>query len=245
MSTQIPDKLTPIPLDGLISAVAEGYRRLMSSIVAARCLAVLSAQACLETGNGQKMHRYNPGNKKLPKDWAGEFCQFACDEIFDAATAAHAATLGPCVRTPWRGGPLVRCVLSPPHPWTSFVAFHEAGEGFADWLELLALTDRYRVAWSRAYAGDAAGFVRALGAARYFTADEPVYEKAVVSIAARILPACARIAANEDHDLTDEDRAHVAAMVYEATQQSAEEALHGEAFPLADTEPSGPPDGAA
>jgi hypothetical protein len=212
----IDDLLTPVSVDALLLALHGGYVRVMGAATdKVPCLAALGAQLCLESGNGQLAHRFNWGNRKRPADWDGLFTRFQCDEIFDRQTADRAKTLGPCAVTLWRGGPLYRVVLFPPHPWSEFVAFVTADEGAADYISLLACSDRYRAAWHCAYAGDAAGFSLALGRAKYYTADVEPYTKGLVSIAARILPACERIANGLDHGLTDEDRAFIEATVYE------------------------------
>jgi hypothetical protein len=238
--TLVEDRLTPLSIDHLISALADGYRIVLGSDVEAPCLAVLTAQSCLETGNGQKVHNWNFGNKKKPKDWDGLYAHFKCDEIFDAPTAKRAQKLGPCVVQDWRGGPLKRVVLLPPHPWSAFVAFATAAEGMADHVKLLACVERYRAAWSRAFHGDAAGFAHALRVARYYTADEEPYTAGLVSIAKRVEPACVRLTTGE-HGLTDEERAHVEDVVARTLVESLE-ALDAPDEPdapdgAADTEP--------
>lgn len=211
----VPTVLTKLPVDGLIDATIAGYGRLMGAPPSPEAASVAAGQAMLETGDGQKMRNWNPGNRKRPSGWEGDFCEFACDEIFDAPTAALAKRLDPdhCAESIWRGGPLIRCSLIPPHPWSEFVSFPTAAEGFSDWLGLLAMSDRYRAAWGRLYAGDPAGFVRALHAAGYMTADEEIYEHAVFSIAASVLPACRSRLNGGGQTLSDDDRSYVSGLV--------------------------------
>jgi hypothetical protein len=83
--------------------------------------------------------------------------------------------------------------------------------------------------------------VRALAAAHYMTADVDTYERAVVSIANHTEPACLAFLALGDHRLSEETRAAIAADVWSVTQQSAEEALHGEPFPLPIDDQEPPP----
>lgn len=218
----IADRQTPLATDRLLEALAVGYRRAMGIDPEAHCLACLGAQVCLETGNGAKMRGFNPGNRKLPKDWDGDYAQFKCDEIFDTATAEQARRLGPCVVQPWHaakdGSARFRVVLLPPHPWSSFVAFRTAEEGMADYVGLLCR--RFPTAWSRAFHGDADGFSRALHLGGYYTADEDAYTRGLVSIAERIRPMCERIASRDFPDMTDEERLGVESLVLLTLAQS-------------------------
>lgn len=200
---------TPLTFDGLIDATISGYRHLMGANPSPEATSVAVAQAAIESGNGKSMKNNNPGNRKKPKDWEGDFCQYECDEIFDSKMTALAQKLGHTEVSLWKGGPKYRVVLFPPHPWSSFVSFPTLGEGFSDWLGLLALADRYRIAWHYLFIGDAAGFVHALHAAGYMTADEETYKRAVVSISKKALPGCRNRLAGNELGLTDDDRAHV------------------------------------
>lgn len=185
--TEIPDKFTTATLAEGIRCLADGCELFLGAPLEPKPLAILGAQVCLETGRFQKMHCWNPGNRKLPKDWDGTFCRYACDEIFDAQTARAAQRLGACYLFPRHDG-LVRVALPAEHPWSRFVGFLTAPEGFSDYVGLIA--KRYPTAWSKAYAGDTAGFVAALKAGHYFTADEIPYCKGVVSLVKTLLPLC-------------------------------------------------------
>jgi len=227
--TFIEDLITPVEVNDLMLALHRGYVNVLGAATdRAQCLAALGAQLCLESGNGQKAHRYNFGNAKRSKDWDGLFTRFRCDELFDLATATQAQRLGPCSVSLWKDGPLRRVVLFPPHPWSEFVAFESAVEGAQKYVELLALRDRYRPAWSRAFAGDAAGFSRELGKAHYYTAEVEAYTKGLVSIAKRILPACERVVVGEFPGLMGPEVAMLDAIVMQTAFDSVGRVLHGE-----------------
>lgn len=187
----IDDKLTPISVDELVIALRDGYRLNMGDLPKAKHLACLVAQACLETGNGQHMHCWNLGNVKRSPEWDGLYCMYRCNEIIGG-------------KIQW---------FDPPHPQTHFRAFLSAADGCAEFVGFLANRERYRQAWSRAYAGDASGFVLALGAAGYFTANVESYRRAVQSIANRVELACARAVAEDDHALTVADRQEIGELV--------------------------------
>lgn len=219
-ATLVDDALTPLTEEGLVAAVIGGYRKVLNSEPSPESASILAGQGFLETGRGKKVHKNNPGNKKKPADWDGFFCRFTCDELFDDASTARAKKLGPTSVSLWKGGPLHRVVLYPPHPWSEFVAFETADEGFADWLLLHTCSERYRKSWSRIYAGDAYGAVVELGKAGYFTADVSTYAKAVVSIAKSLLPVCQRLLAGDEHGLTEEYRERIRSMVSESLTDS-------------------------
>lgn len=181
--TLIDDKLTPATVDELIAGMLGGYETNMGSRPSAKHLACLVAQACLETGNGRSMHCWNLGNVKAAKDWDGLVCMYRCNEIING-------------KVEW---------FTPPHPQTRFRAFLSLADGCAEFVGFLANRERYRQAWSRAFAGDASGFVLALGAAGYFTANVETYRRAVQSIASRVELACARALAADAHEFTAAD----------------------------------------
>lgn len=186
-ATLVPDKLTPLTIDELVTGMAAGYVRTMGGEPAPVTLAILVAQACLETGNGNSIHCYNLGNVKRAADWDGLYCQFRCNEIING-------------KVEW---------FDPPHPQTSFRAFSTAAEGCAEFVAFLATRERYAKAWHEAVHGDADTFVRELAKAGYFTAHVDSYAKAVVAITTRVLPACLQIVHVEDAGMTAVDRALV------------------------------------
>lgn len=198
-ATLVDDQLTPLPVADMLDALADGYAMVMGSDADAKCLAVLGAQVCLETGNMAHVHCHNWGNVKRSADWDGLYCMFRCNEII--------------------GGKVLW--FDPPHPQTHFRAYAEASEGAKEYVKFLATRDRYRASWSRAYAGDADGFVRALGKAGYFTANVDSYAKAVFSIAKRLAPVASRVAANAAGDLDDTERAHIGELVTLTLSESA------------------------
>lgn len=181
----IPDLITPVTHEQIVSGVGDGYRVVLHSDPIPSAGAVLSAQICLETGNGTRMHRFCPGNRKT-RDGDQYYTMFACNEIING-------------KPQW---------FYPPARETMFAAFLSFPDGIADHFKLLACTDRYRRAWARAYVGDAVGFVMELGKSGYFTANPVVYAKAVDSISKKLLPLC-----GSNDPLSDEDRDSIAGQV--------------------------------
>jgi hypothetical protein len=221
--TFVPDQKTLLTLDEVILAFLTADRKVLGSTPPTVCLACQVAHSALETGHWKSMHNFDFGNEKMSSSWKGLYTQFKCDELFDPATAQRAKALGPCVLDPLEDGTgRVRVVLIPPHPWSSFVAFDNAAEGAADQVDLICCRlDRYATAWSACYRGDPEAFVRALGAAHYFTGNIEPYVKAVVSIFHQILPACQAAVDDGDSPLDDETRARVAGLVAATIWDSA------------------------
>jgi hypothetical protein len=73
MSTQLPDKLTPLNADTAAKALASAYKKVTGRAASKKILSLLVSQSSLETGNWQWIHNYNFGNDK----WDGreEFFQ--------------------------------------------------------------------------------------------------------------------------------------------------------------------------
>lgn len=209
-ATLVDDRLTPLTVEQLATVLHDGSAVVLGEAVGPACLSVVLAQACLETGNGQKVHCWNFGNAKPGSNWDGLVCEYKCDEIVSSKAAAQVKQLGPCEVYPWKGE-LVRIVVYPGHPWSRFRAFSTAIEGAAEYLGLLVT--RFSGAWNAAYRGDAAGFVACAKAEGYFTADLDTYTHAVVNIAKKVRPVCERICGAPGGELTDADRDEIMGLV--------------------------------
>jgi len=209
VATFISDLETPVEFHELAVFIADGHHEIMGSdFETPESMACGLAQLGLECGLGKKNHRYDFHNEKKTDDWDGLWTQYKCDEIFDVQTAMRAKRLDPfhCIVSQWKDGPNQRCVLLPPHPWSSFVAFdgdpgdddktrrEKAGRrGAGRYIDLLADLDRYSKAWHALRIGDPHAFSHELRAAGYYTADEDVYTAGLVSIATHALPLCSDI----------------------------------------------------
>jgi hypothetical protein len=219
----ISDALTPMTPNELVAAMAVGYEGALRTTPSVVCLALLVAQACLETANGKKIHCWNLGNVKASPTWEGAYTLYECDERFPIDTA-QAYLFKPAPRSDGSGRPSAwlksrnadgtwTVGFAPDHAQCRFRAFESAEEGCAEFVDFLASNERYRRAWTAAYRGRGPDFVLELGRAKYFTADVATYTKAVVSIAARVRPACEKALGLPGLDLTDADREHVASLV--------------------------------
>jgi len=234
---KVEDRITKLSMDDGLHVVNEGHRLTMGQpFQLAWAMSCMGAQLCLECGNFQKAHCNNWQNQKIPKDWAGLYCTFKCDELFDPQTARRATQIGSAIDTgPWKGGPRHRVVLLADHPWALFKAFEDEKRGSdehtvegaviaaGEYVRLIACEDRYRDAWHEAVMGKPAEFSRALHAGGYYTADPDVYTKGLVSIANGIHDACARIVSGEPHGIDDQLRSFVMAQVTETLREFGRE----------------------
>jgi len=239
MLTLVPDQKTPLSVEEALYVYFRAWKGVLGRDPIARALAAFVAHMMLECGaHFESLHWWNFGNEKASPSWSGRYCMYRCNEVIDGVLR-------------W---------FDPPHPQTWFRAFLSAEDGAAEHLAFFAVDSNhdgkniYAVAWTRFEAGDPEGAVRAMKAARYFTGNVEAYVKAVVSITNQIETLAQRVIDGAHHldlgdALTVEDRERISGLVALTTQQSAEDALHHEAFPLdeeishtADTEP---PKGAA
>ena len=195
-ATFIADLETPVEFHDLAVFLVDGHHDAMGEdFETPESMACGLAQLGIECGLGKKNHRYCFHNEKKAEDWAGLWTQYKCDEIFDVQTAIRAKRLDPfhCAVSQWRDGPNQRCVLTPPHPWSSFVAFLSGREGAARYIEFLSCRERYKKAWHAMRTGDPHAFSHELHVAGYMTADEQTYTAGLVSIATHSLSLCSDV----------------------------------------------------
>jgi hypothetical protein len=211
---QRPDALTRASVPEVYAALRSAWDALFGEIPARESLLVLLAQWALETGRGKSMHCYNLGNiKHVPGD-GRDFTYFRCNEIINGKEV-------------W---------FDPPHPACCFRAYPTLEAGAADYLALLQR--RFSKAWPAVLAGDPAEFSHQLKVSRYYTADEKLYTKSVVSLFnefSRAVPPDAPPAPAS----TPETDTVLADLAHNAIQQAGFQIdlLNGE-----DDEPDPPPD---
>ena len=156
--TLVPDRLTPVHVRDMYTALSQAWGKLVGEVPARNSLLLLLAHWSFETGAGRAMHCNNPGNAKHVPGDGRSYCQFRCSEIING----------------------VEVFFDPPSPVTSFRAFDTLEAGCEDYVTLIRGTFRY--AWPAVQAGDPADFCHRLKVARYYTADEAVYTRGVVGV---------------------------------------------------------------
>lgn len=224
----IEDLETPVEFHDLAVFLFYGHRDIMGSdFETPESMACGLSQLGLECALGKKNHRYCFHNEKKSDTWDGLWTQYKCDEIFDVQTAIRAKRLDPfhCAVSQWKDGPNQRCVLTPPHPWSSFVAFDgDPGDdeatrrqkggrrGAGRYIDFLADSARYRAAWRAMRSGDPHAFSHELRVAGYYTADESAYTAGLVSIATHALSLCSDILKGERPVFTPDEISNVQAL---------------------------------
>ena len=209
---ELPDTLTHATPAEVGRALVRAWRALEGRDPDRRSIVVLLAQGALETGRWKSMHCWNLGNVKSVDGDGRSWTFFRCNEVLGG-------------RVVW---------FDPPHPACRFRAFDTLDEGALDYLALLRR--RYVSAWPAVLVGDPVAFVRALKRARYFTADEEPYVRAVASLFAEF--STLDLAPAPESALTDDDRARTEALItltlLDAGREAVDEARR-------DTEPAPPP----
>lgn len=157
----VPDKLTPLTPAEVCRAFAVAFYKLTGERATDQTICILMAQSALESGRWKALHCFNFTNIKCSETYEGLYCLYRCNEVIAGKVV-------------W---------FDPPHAQCRFRAFQIVDDGAFDYLNFLYSRARYRPAWERALAGDAAGFVAALKRGNFFTASEEPYRKAVVALA--------------------------------------------------------------
>lgn len=167
--TWLPAKLTPMG--------PEEIRALLRARFGARQADILTAQIRLETGNGQRLWRYNFGNLKATSINRPYQTLRNVSER-DASGALHR------YQPEGEEGQTTRWDVPPGHPQTRFRAYETAEEGLDDFLGLLR-SKRFRRAWTALAEGNAEAYFRELRKAGYFTATFDEYWRGVRPLLAR------------------------------------------------------------
>ncbi len=196
MSKQVPDRLTPIPLDEfLVAAWGVWLHRLSGSPPPIHAIEIIAAHWALETGWGKSCHCWNVGNRKAVAGGVIDWTFFACGEELPKAAAEAAAKSDNRViikREYVSGGRAFASVkVFPDHPWCCFGAFDTLDEGIADHLELLYR--RFPMAFTAAMHGDPRAFAVELKRARYYTADVDQYTRTLLGCMPRVKDTTAKI----------------------------------------------------
>lgn len=160
MAEFIQDQVLAISQGEAAYALREAWNRLYGEYPSIASLALLWAQWALETGRGKAIHCFNFGNIKAVANGPCDWTYYRCNEII--------------------GGKVVW--FDPPHPASCFRAYRTSVDGAYDYICFLAKKARYAKAWQQVIAGNPSAFSHELKVAGYYTADEGLYTRGVVSL---------------------------------------------------------------
>ncbi len=152
---QVTPERTALQPGEIRAALARAHQKLYGRAISVERLDVLTAQVCHETGHGASMHNFNFGGIKGSSP-EGLTARCRTKEVLDGKVTSIV---------------------------DGFRAYRSAESGAADYLSFVE--HRYPQAWQASERGDVDGFVRALKAKGYFTADEAGYAASVRGVLAR------------------------------------------------------------
>jgi hypothetical protein len=179
LAAYVPPKTTPLTFDEAAQSMSSAMAALLGETPATPTLALALAKTALETGRWSAIWNGNWGNIKASDKHEGLFTCIVLNEVIGPAVVWFA----PDGQLNRKGGTVIGKVYPVPdgHPQTRMRAYPTADDGALDYCRFVA-GGRYAAAWELLLKGDAVGYVHALKAKGYFTADEATYTKGVVSL---------------------------------------------------------------
>lgn len=180
IATYTEDLLTPLTFPEAAGAMKAALKDAMKGVSPSDpVLGLALAKTALETGRWTAIHRSNWGNIKAGPSYVGQYTAFKCNEVLGGKVVWFA----PEGQLTAKDGVVVgkRYDVPPGHPQTRFRAYANEFDGAYEYVDFVA-SGRYVDAWHELLQGDAMGYVMALHAKGYFTADPAIYAKGVVSL---------------------------------------------------------------
>lgn len=183
----VPPKRTPIDFPTVVEAMSWALKGQLGSDPNEKVLSLALAKTALETARWTQIWCSNWGNIKAGSEYQGMFTCITLNEVLNGKLVWFAPE-GQLSAAPNKGGKLVGSPIAVPdgHPQTRMRAYANAYDGALCYVEFVS-GGRYKAAWRKLLEGDAVVYVHALKAAGYFTADEALYRKGVVSLQTEML----------------------------------------------------------
>jgi hypothetical protein len=185
LATYVHPKLTPMPFEAAREALAAGLRSPTGAPASREVLALALAKCALETGRFQKIWNWNFGNIKASTSYPGMFTCIVLNEVLrrgDRDVVVWFAPEGELTAAPGRGGKIVeatRVAVPPGHAQTRMRAHANRFDGAMAYCDFMQAR---KALWDALHEGHPERFVAAMKRARYFTADETTYARAVASL---------------------------------------------------------------
>jgi hypothetical protein len=182
----VPPRRTPLSFDAASEVLGYALQRQLDRKPSDEVLALALAKTSLETGRYLSIWNEGFGNVKSGPDYRGMFTCITLNEVLVRSgkkVLVWFAPEGELSAAPSKGGKLIGSPIAVPdgHPQTRMRAYANEFDGAISYVEFVA-GGRYKAAWAKLLEGDPAGYVHALKVAGYFTADEALYRKGVVSL---------------------------------------------------------------
>jgi hypothetical protein len=182
-ATWVTDQLTPLTWEQDVASMRWALTNALGSPPSDTCLALAQAKCGFETARLRSCHRNNRGNVKAGPKYVGMYCTFELNEVLRENGKDVTVWFSPLGRISGRGGKVIADPWEDPpgHPQTRMRAYANEFDGADAYIQFM-LTPNFRPAFECMKAGDVAGMIRAMKAARYFTADETTYARGVASM---------------------------------------------------------------
>jgi hypothetical protein len=186
LARYVPPQKTPLTFEQAAFAMRLALLSVLGEGPTAPVLALALAKTALETGRWQSMWNGGWGNIKASDKYEGLYTCIVLNEVIDGRVVWFAPE-GRLTGNPAKGGVHANDLadagrkVPPGHPQTRMRAFTSAADGALDYVRFVS-GGRYAQAWELLLAGDAQGYVHALKAKGYFTADEATYARGVISL---------------------------------------------------------------
>lgn len=223
MSTELSDQITPATKEDVITALWKAWMVYFNSVPKKESVWVVASQWALETGYGNAMHCYNMGNVKSRDGDGFDFCYFACNEILPQSLANKLQSSDPGhakITSVHNDG---NCIIwfYPKHSACRFRAFSSLMEGAVNYVTLLH--KRFDKAWEGVEKGDPGLFSHLLKMQGYYTADEVLYTKNMISVYNKFVQLAF------DYDslpiMTDSEKENISNLVALTTQGMVDEII--------------------
>ncbi len=184
LATHTKAEPTPVSFEEAAEAMTYALTATLGYTPPIETRSLALAKTALEAGRkDDKFWAYskcwNIGNIKAGPKYTGQYCTYTCNEVL----GGKVVWFSPHGRLSGRGGVVVaeQSADPPGHPQTRFRAYANRFDACLQYVDFIA-SGRYIDAYRELCEGDAAGYVKALHAKGYFTADPVVYGQGVVSL---------------------------------------------------------------
>lgn len=174
---------TPLTFEHAAECMRWALKTQLGTNPADPVLALALAKTALETGRWTQIWNNNWGNVKAADTYAGMFTCIKLNEVLTRHGKKVVIWFAPEGELTSANGTIIGNPIAVPdgHPQTRMRALANEYDGVDSYVQFVAV-GYYAQAWLRLLDGDAAGYVHNLKARGYFTADEAVYTRGVVSL---------------------------------------------------------------
>lgn len=193
----VEPKKTPLTWEEAYKCMSWALKNALGRDPEDEVVALAMAKTALETGRWTSIWNSNWGNVKASESYEGMYTCIVLNEVLlrdrdgdgdKELTVVWFAPEGELTGNPAKGGVLKGppMPVPPGHIQTRMRAYANPYDGVDQYVDFVA-TGRYQKAWRALLTGNAVQYIHELKLAKYFTADEGEYVKAVASLQREML----------------------------------------------------------